>query len=486
VTALDVAIVGAGFSGVGAAIALRRAGIHDFAILEREPDIGGTWNANRYPGCRCDVPSHLYCFSFAPNPGWTHTFSGREEIWSYLRGCVERFGLRSHLRLGTEARVIEWDDRARRWRIETPAGAVTARVLIAAMGALSEPAMPRIPGLAAHRGRVVHSARWAEDLDLAGARVAVIGTGASAIQLIPEVAPLAERLTVYQRTPPWVLPHPGRTTTPFERALFRRLPLAQRAVRGSVAGARELLVLGLRHPALLHGGERLARRHLERQVVDPALRELLRPSYRLGCKRILISNDYYPALTRENVELVPHGASALEPGGVRAGDGVTRPADVVIAATGFHVGAAAQRIRGRDGRTLAEHWDGRPRAHRGTAIAGFPNLFMLLGPHTGLGHTSVLLMIEAQIGYVLEALRQMASRGIEVIEPTQAAQAAWEGAVRRRARGTVWEQGGCASWYLDRGGHTVLWPDSARRFRRRVAHFDPSAYRARAYSSAPG
>jgi len=416
-------------------------------------------------------------------------FAGREaSVNAYIIHNASHACAVDSLRNREEASELAWDDRARRWRIGTAAGPLEARLVIAAMGALSEPAVPELPGIERFRGRLVHSARWPEELDLRGARVAVLGTGASAVQLIPEIAPVVEALTVYQRTPAWVLPHPDRATSALERALYRRAPLAQRAVRGAVSAARESMVLGLRHPALLGVGERLGRRHLERQVHDPELRELLRPSYRLGCKRILISNRFYPALARPNVTLVPHGVVGFERDGVRGADGAVRQADVVIAATGFLVtdSPVARRIRGRDGRTLSEHWDGRPRAHRGTTIAGFPNLFMVLGPHTGLGHTSVVLMIEAQIGYVLAAIRAMAARGVEVIEPREAAQAEWAARVRRRARGTVWEHGGCASWYLDRDGHSVLCPDSARRFRRELARFDLAAYRARTYSSAQG
>jgi cation diffusion facilitator CzcD-associated flavoprotein CzcO len=481
----EIAIVGAGFSGLGAAIRLKAAGIVDFVILERDADVGGTWNANRYPGCQCDVPSNLYCYSFAPNPGWSRSFPPRAEIWEYLRACVERYDLVSHLRLGTEVVELAWEDRSRRWMLDTSAGRLTARIVVAAMGALSEPAIPALDGAGRFAGRMFHSSRWPDRLDLRGARVAVLGTGASAIQFIPEIQPHVAELTVHQRTPPWVLPHPDRATRGIERALYRRAPFAQRVVRETVGAARETMVLGLRHPALLGAAERLAGRHLERQIPDARLREHLRPDYRLGCKRILISNRYYPALGRANVALVPDAVVGLEREGVRTADGVVRPADVVIAATGFHVtdSPVARRIRGRDGRTLADHWDGSPQAYRGTTIAGFPNLFMLLGPNTGLGHTSVVLMIEAQIGHLLGALGAMAARRVEVIDTRPAAQAEWVAGVRRRARGTVWERGGCVSWYLDRGGHSVLWPDSARRFRRELAHVDLAAYRARPYSS---
>jgi cation diffusion facilitator CzcD-associated flavoprotein CzcO len=476
-----IAIVGAGFSGLGAAIRLKAAGVEDFVVIERAGEVGGTWQANSYPGCQCDVPSHLYSYSFAPNPGWTRTYSRQGEIWDYLRQCVERHRLGPHLRLGVEVGECAWQEEQRRWLLQTTAGPLSAQILVAATGALSEPALASLPGAERFEGALFHSAQWRHDVQLRGARVALLGTGASAIQIAPEIAPEVAHLTVYQRTPPWILPHPDRPISARERALYRSLPIAQRAVRGAVAMSREALVLALRHPALGRPGEWLARRHLERQVADPRLREQLRPAYRLGCKRILVSNRYYPTLSRENVTLVPHAVTEIRARSLLAADGVQRPADVVIAATGFRVGdpPASHHIRGRDGRTLAEHWGGRPVAHNGTTIAGFPNLFVLLGPHTGLGHTSVLLMIESQIEYLLGAVAAMDAEGIAVLEPRAEAQAAFVAAVRRRARGTVWENGGCASWYLDADGHSILWPDTARRFRRALRRFDAEHYASR-------
>jgi cation diffusion facilitator CzcD-associated flavoprotein CzcO len=480
-----IAIVGAGFSGLGAAIRLKAAGIDDFVVLERATEVGGTWHANTYPGCQCDVPSHLYSYSFAPNPHWTRTFSRQPEILEYLRSCVERYGLAEHLRLGVEVRGMRWQAAAERWLLDTPGGPLSARVVVAALGALSEPTLAELPGMERFEGPLFHSAAWRHDVELRDARVALVGTGASAIQIAPEIQPLVRTLTVYQRTPPWILPHPDRAIGDRERALYRRVPIAQRAVRAALDRGSDSFVLGLRHPRLGGPGEWLARRHLERQVADPRLREQLRPAYRLGCKRVLVSNRYYPALAQPNVTLVPHGVSELRPNSVLAADGVERPADVIIAATGFRVSdpPAAHHIRGLDGRTLAEHWGGSPKAHMGTTIAGFPNLFMMLGPHTGLGHTSVLLMIESQIDYVVAALRVMDDRAIAVLEPRAERQEAFVAAVRRRARGTVWESGGCASWYLDSGGHSILWPDSARRFRRALHRFDAESYLARPYSS---
>jgi cation diffusion facilitator CzcD-associated flavoprotein CzcO len=476
-----IVIVGAGFSGLGAAIRLKAAGTRDFVVLEAAGEVGGTWRANSYPGCQCDVPSHLYSYSFAPNPGWTRTYSRQAEIRDYLRDCVERHRLGPHLRLGVEVGECSWQEAEGRWLLETAAGPLSAQILVAATGALSEPSLASLPGAERFEGPLFHSAQWRHDVPLRGARVALLGTGASAIQIAPEIAPEVAELTIYQRTPAWILPHPDRPIGARERALYRSLPIAQRAVRGAVALSREALVLGFRHPPLGRPGEWLARRHLERQVADGALREALRPSYRLGCKRILVSNRYYPALARENVTLVPHAVTEIRAHSLLAADGLEREADVVIAATGFRVGdqPASHHIRGRDGRTLAEHWGGRPVAHNGTTVAGFPNLFVLLGPHTGLGHTSVLLMIESQISYLLSAVAAMDAEGIAVLEPRADAQAAFVAAVRRRARATVWENGGCASWYLDADGHSMLWPDTAWRFRRALRRFDVERYLAR-------
>jgi len=479
-----IAIIGAGFSGLGAAIRLKASGVEDFVVLERAPEVGGTWRANTYPGCQCDVPSHLYSYSFAPNPNWSRTFSRQAEIWEYLRACVERYDLTPHLRLGVAVRECGWQPAEGHWLLDTTAGALTSRILVAAMGPLSEPQMPDVPGIERFEGPLFHSAAWRHDVALQGARVALLGTGASAIQIAPELQRLAGELVVYQRTAPWILPHSDRAIGSRERALYRTFPFAQRAVRAAISASREALLPAFRHPVLGRPGEVLARRHLERQVTDPHLRSQLRPSYRLGCKRILISNRYYPALTQPNVTLVPHAVSEVRARSLVAADGIERPAELIVAATGFRIGAsAAGRIRGADGRTLAAHWRGRPGAHKGTTIAGFPNLFMMLGPHTGLAHTSVLLMIESQIDYLLAALAAMEDGRLATLEPRADAQAAFEAAVRRRARGTVWESGGCVSWYLDADGHSVLWPDSPRRFRKALRRFDMEGYLARPYSS---
>jgi cation diffusion facilitator CzcD-associated flavoprotein CzcO len=474
-----VAIIGSGFGGLGTAIRLKQAGIEDFIIFERAGDVGGTWRDNTYPGCACDVESHLYSFSFAPNPDWTRSFSPQPEIWSYLKRCARDFGVLPHIRFRHEVRESVWDEAAQRWRIETSQGSYMASILVLAAGALSEPVVPRLPGLESFQGKAFHSARWDHDYDLTGRRVAVVGTGASAIQFVPEIQPKVERLHVFQRTPPWIIPRHDRTLSELEHRLFRRFPIAQRAARASIYLFRELFLLPFRHFWLAGQIERLARRHLERSVPDAKLRAKLSPDYSIGCKRILISNDYLPSLIRPNVEVVTEGIAEVREHSIVDRSGVERAVDAIILGTGFRVTdpPLARHVRGRDGRTLSEIWGGSPQAHVGTTVAGFPNLFILLGPNTGLGHNSVVYMIEAQIEHVLAALRHMQRHAASAIEPRPEAQAAFVAEVRRRMEGTVWIAGRCVSWYLDSTGrNSTLWPDFSWRFRRRVARLNPDEY----------
>ena len=474
-----VAIVGTGFAGLGAAIALEEAGI-DHVVLERAPDLGGTWRDNTYPGCRCDVPSHLYSFSFAPNPDWSRSFSPQAEIQRYLERTATDFGVRPHIRFFHEVQGAAWDEVDQCWRVRTNQGDFEAAVLISATGALSDPSVPSLPGLDRFEGTVFHSARWRHDHDLTGRRVAVVGTGASAIQFVPQIQPEVAHLTVFQRTPPWILPRWDRGFRPIEQWAFRHLPLVQRLARAGIYWGREQMVAGfVVAPNLMRVAERLARNHLERSVPDPALRAKLTPDYRIGCKRILISNDYLPSLTRPNVDLVAAGLAEVRPRSVVAADGTEREVDTIIFGTGFHVTdiPVADRIVGRGGLALNERWADGMRAYKGTAVAGFPNLFLLVGPNTGLGHSSQVFMIESQIAYVRDAVEHIARTG-QVVDVREEAESAWDNGVQQAMGRTVWTTGGCASWYLDeRGRNTTLWPGSTWRFRRHTARFDPAAYR---------
>lgn len=476
---VSVAIVGSGFGGLGAAIRLRQAGVRDFVVFERAGEVGGTWRDNSYPGCACDVQSHLYSFSFAPNPDWTRKFSPQPEIWDYLKRCARDFGVLPDIRFREEVRRADWDEEAQHWRLETSQGCYTASALVLAAGALSEPALPALPGLERFEGKVFHSARWDHGYELKGRRVAVVGTGASAVQFVPEIQPTVARLDIYQRTPPWVVPRRDRAHGARERRMFRRFPFLQKAARAFIYFYREVFLLCFRHLWLAGRIENLARRHLEKSVPDPALRAKLTPDYRIGCKRVLISNEYLPALTRPNVEVVTEGIREVRARSIVDLSGAERPADAIIFGTGFRVTdpPLAKHVRGRGGRTLAEVWAGSPQAHAGTTVNGFPNLFMLLGPNTGLGHNSVVYMMEAQIEHVLAALEHLRRSGASAIEPRAEAQSAYVAEVERRTVGTVWVTGGCASWYLDSTGrNSTLWPDFSWRFRRRVARLDPDEY----------
>ena len=474
-----IAIVGSGFSGIGMAVRLMRDGEHDFVLLERASELGGTWRDNTYPGCRCDVPSHLYSFSFAPNPSWSSTFSPQPEILNYLRDVARRFGVLDHVRFDCRLESAGWDEEHSRWRLDTSQGPMTADVLVSGQGALSEPKLPDVPGLESFEGKLFHSARWDHDHDLRGERVAVIGTGASAIQFVPRIQPLVERLDVYQRTPPWVVPHPNRPMKGFERALYGRLPIAQRAMRAAIYWARETLVVQFRNRRMRRLTTKLALRQLRQQVPDPELRKRLTPSYEIGCKRILPTDEWYPVLMKRNVEVITDGIREIRGRSVVTADGGVREVDTIILGTGFHVTdfPIAEVIRGREGATLAEVWDGSPSAYKGTAVAGFPNLFFLVGPNTGLGHSSIVFMIEAQVEYVAGALRVMRRRGVRRVEVREPAQSAYNRELERLTQGTVWVTGGCASYYIDRNGrNSALWPYFTWTFRRRTREFDEEAY----------
>jgi cation diffusion facilitator CzcD-associated flavoprotein CzcO len=480
---VHVAIVGAGFSGIGAAIRLLQRGEQDFLVLERGDDVGGVWRENRYPGCACDVESPLYSFSFAPNPSWSRMFSPQPEILEYLRRCADEFGVRPFLRLGCLVEEASWDEQARRWRLQTSQGQLTADVLVAGMGALNGPSVPAFRGLDKFQGTAFHSAQWpasgpsGADEPISDRRVAIVGTGASAIQIVPNIQPEAARLSLFQRTPAWVIPRRDRAFTELERRVFTALPFTQQLLRAGLYARHEASLVGFRNPALMRLIERLALRYLDACVRDPKLRAQLQPNFTFGCKRVLLSDDYYPALTQPNVELVSAGIRELVAEGIVDTEGRLHELDTIIWATGFEVTDPpfAKYVRGRDGQSLAEVWRGSPQAHLGTMVTGFPNMFLMTGPNTGLGHSSMLLMIEAQLEILLGALTEF-ERGAATIEPEPDIQARFIAEIERGHRGTVWTAGGCASWYLDKTGrNSTLWPWSTYRFMRR-AKFDRADY----------
>jgi cation diffusion facilitator CzcD-associated flavoprotein CzcO len=480
-THCHVLVVGAGFGGLGMAIKLDEAGERDYLVVERGDDVGGTWRDNTYPGAACDVPSQLYSFSFAPNPRWSRSFSPQPEIQGYLRDLAGRAGVLDRFRFGTTLQDAAWDDQALLWRVRTSAGDLTADVLVSAAGALSDPKLPDIDGLDSFAGEVFHSARWNHDADLTGKRVAVIGTGASAIQIVPEIADRVAHLDVYQRTAPWVMPRRDRAYTAPERFAFRHLPGAQKAYRTAIYWGRECFVPAFTvNPKIAAPARKAALHNIARAITDPELRRRVTPTFEIGCKRILISNDWYPALARHDVDLVTDPISKVTPTAVVTADGTEREVDVLIVATGFHTTdlPIAEHIRGLEGQSLAAYFSQvGMQAYKGSTVTGFPNLFFIVGPNTGLGHSSMVFMIESQIAYTVDAVRRMRTLGLAAVEPRPEAQRRWTDDVQRRMRRTVWSTGGCSSWYLDEHGRNVtLWPRTTFTFRRLTARFDPEAY----------
>jgi cation diffusion facilitator CzcD-associated flavoprotein CzcO len=475
-TTADILIVGTGFAGLAAAIRLQQAGFADLLLVESGDDVGGTWRDNQYPGCACDIPSHLYSLSFAPRADWSRMYPRQPELFDYLREVADQHNLRPKIRFNTKMTAATWDEAANLWRVNTSTGAITARVLISGIGGLHIPATPRLPGLETFQGKTFHSAQWDKTYDLTGKRVAVIGTGASAIQFVPQIAPLVEKLNLFQRTPPWIMPKPDREFSAREKKLFRFAPyrLAFRQYLFRILDLRVLSFLG--NKRMQRFVSRMAVSHMHKRIADPALRAKLTPNYAVGCKRIMISNDYYPSLTRPNVELITDRIVAIRPNSIVDAASVERAVDTIIFGTGFEVTSAYRHtpIIGIGGRDLRALWDRTGlSAYKGIAVAGFPNYFILLGPHTALGHNSVVVMIEAQVNYVVKLLKQMRSHGVRAADVRPSVQDNFLGQLQKRLNGTVWQDGGCDSFYKDEHGRvTTIWPGSAASYRRATANPD--------------
>ena len=457
---LDAIVVGAGFSGLCAGVQLREAGFHDFLILEKADRVGGTWRENTYPGAACDVPSHLYSYSFAPNPRWSRAYGEQAEILAYLERCADTFGLRPHLRFNHTVLDARFDEIGGVWHVHTDHGDFTARALMLGNGALHIPQLPNVPGLDRFKGTTFHSARWNHDYDFKGKRVAVIGTGASSIQFVPRIAKEVDKLHVFQRTPPWIVPKRDREIGTRERWALEHVPGAHALRRTALYWSMESRVIGFAYaPSVLAVAEKLVKRFIAKQVPDPALRAKVTPNYRLGCKRVLISNEYYPAIQRPNVELVTDGIAEVTATGVRTVDGVERPVDAIVCGTGFRVSEYLSSIRivGRGGVELNEAWRTSLRNYLGITVSGFPNLFLLMGPNTGLGHNSMIFMIEAQARYATRALQAMRTGRLAAIDVKPAAEQAFRARLADKMKGTVWMTG-CQSWYQTANGEVFLWP----------------------------
>ncbi|GAA2154844.1 flavin-containing monooxygenase [Actinomadura napierensis] len=477
----SVVIIGSGFGGIGMAIRLRRAGVHDVVILEKADGLGGTWRDNTYPGAACDVPSHLYSFSFERKTDWTRRFPPQPEILDYLRHCARKYGVLDRIRFGTEVTEARFDEGAALWRVSTTSGELEARVLVSACGQLNRPALPPVEGRESFAGTSFHSSRWDHGTDLRGKRVALVGTGASAIQIVPEIAKEAAELRLFQRSAPYVVDKPDRPYRAWEKAVLKAVPGAYALSRARIYAMFESRALGfVKYPKLMGLMEKGFRKHLEEQVADPALRGRLVPGYRMGCKRILLSDTYYPALGRRNVDLVTDPIERVTPSGVATVRG-HYDVDVIVYATGFQSTdfLSPMKIVGRDGLELNEAWRDGAQAHLGITVSGFPNLFLLYGPYTNLGHNSIIYMLESQFRYVLGCVEALRRHGLDWIDVKPDVQDAFTREMRERLRSTVWEAG-CQSWYMTADGKVVNnWPGFTFAYRNATRRPDPRHFTAR-------
>jgi cation diffusion facilitator CzcD-associated flavoprotein CzcO len=475
-----VTIIGAGFGGICMGIKLRRAGI-PFTVVEKADRVGGVWRDNTYPGAACDIPSHLYSYSFEPSHDWSRKYGTQPEIQSYIDDCAHKYGVVEHVRFGHAAQRADFDEATSRWTVTLDNGdTIESQYLVAATGQLSLPADSKIPGLETFGGKVFHSARWDHDYDLRGKRVAVVGTGASAIQFVPQIAPRVEQLYVLQRSAPYVLAKPDRPYSRLEKYLYRHFPVMLVASRSRQYTYHEARVLPLTKGFGVNAFEKAWERYFRAQITDDSLREMLRPDYAIGCKRVLISNEWYAAMTRPNVEVIPAGLTEVRPGSIVAADGAERDVDTIIFGTGFATNdfLAPMTVTGRDGRELHEVWSqrGGADAFKGISVPGFSNMFMLYGPNTNLGHNSIIYMLESQTDYVIEALRHAASRGAKWLDVRPEAHAEYNEDLQQQLKKTVW-QAGCDSWYVTEAGkNTNNWPSFTFDYRRQVRYFDPVHY----------
>jgi cation diffusion facilitator CzcD-associated flavoprotein CzcO len=474
-----VAVVGGGFGGVGAAAMLKRAGYDDVTVFERGERVGGVWHHNTYPGAACDIPSHLYEFSFAPNPRWSRRYAPQTEIQAYLEEIGRRYGVSDRIRTSTEVLSARWDEPRDKWVLETTAGMHEADVLVTACGQLSVPTVPPIPGLDSFAGPAFHTARWRHDVDLAGKRVAVIGTGCSAIQVVPAIQPEVAQVDVYQRSPGWTFPKMDFAYSERAQALFERFPILQRLDRAAIFYFQELGAAGMtKHRWLLRAFRAISRRRINAAIADPELRRKVTPTDEIGCKRIMLTDDWYPTLTKPNVELIAKRIAEVTPGGIRTEDGAERPADVLVLGTGFatHGFVAPMEIVGAGGRRLTDAWADVPRAYLGLSVPAFPNMFLIYGPNTNGGTGSVVSTIEAGMNHVIAALQELDRADARRIEVRREAAEAFDRELRTALAGTVWHSG-CTNWYVDENGHDPnQWPWLWTTYRRRTGKLEPGAY----------
>lgn len=473
-------IIGTGFGGLGAAIKLLKKGYTNFVIAERGSEIGGTWRDNTYPGAACDISSHLYSFSFEPNPNWSRMFANQQEIFDYTRHCVKKYGLETYIRLNTEVTGGSFNEATGLWTLNLKNGeTLTANVVINALGPLNRPQIPNIPGLQSFTGSLFHSSEWDHSFDYKGKRVAVVGTGASAVQIVPAIAKDVEQLTIFQRSAPWVIPKADRPMKDWERKLFKLLPFTQRMLRYKWYWENELIgTLIFTRPRINRYVQNMVVKFINKKVKDPELRKKLVPDYTMGCKRITPSKEYYPALLRPNVDVVTAAIEKVEGNVVFTADGKHYPVDAIVLATGFMAADAPVgfTIKGRQGRSLMDDWKDGPEAYFGTVVTGYPNLFFVIGPNTGLGHNSMIFMIEAQVNYIIDSLNKLQNRGAKFMDVKPQAQKEYNDKIQERLKRTVWATG-CKSWYIAANGrNTTVWPQLTYTFWLKTKRIKQSAF----------
>lgn len=471
-----VVIVGCGHSGIVNAHKLRQAEINDFIILERADRPGGCWRENTYPGCACDVPSTFYSYSFRRNPNWSHSFPGQAEILQYMEDSVKELGLESKLRFNTDMHEAKWLEEEKRWSLTTNAGEYRAQFVIFATGPLTDANIPEVEGLDKFSGEVFHSAKWNHDYDLTGKRVVVIGTGASAIQFIPEIQKTARQVTVFQRTAPWVLPRPmSRKITEFEKYINRRSPILQNLSRRRIEALLVPMNYGLTHPWVMEKAEPYARGVLKKQVPDKTLRKKVSPNFTMGCKRILFSNDYYRTLNQPNVDLIASGLTKVDGNKVIAENGESIEADVIIFGTGFQLTPPpiAHKIRSMDGNFLAERWKNESaQAFVGTTMWDMPNAFIMIGPNI-LVYSSFIEIVEWQTDYIIDAIKKLDQRGLAMFRLQKQESAKYNAWIQENLGNSVFSKGGCNSYYLDDNGRDIAsWPWTIKKLKKRLSEFD--------------
>ena len=477
----DHIIIGAGFAGICMGIKLKQAGLNNFVILERNSHLGGTWWDNSYPGATCDVESHLYSYSFEPNPNWSRQFSPQEEILNYLEQCAAKYGMNEHLLLNSTVANATFNEAHGLWTVNTTTGKTyTAQIVVSCSGGLSQPSIPDIKGLKNYKGKLFHSARWDKNFDLKDKKVAVIGTGASSIQIVPAIAPVVKQLDVFQRTPAWIIPKPDKPISAFRRAMYNKLPFMRKLYRSRLYWTHEMMALGFTGgTGIMKVFSKVALMFIKKSISDETLRKKVTPNYVPGCKRILLSNDYYPALQLKNVAVITEGIKEINETGLMTVDGKQYNADAIIMATGFKAaeGVIAFDIKGKNGIDLNDVWRYGAEAYLGISISGFPNLFLVVGPNTGLGHSSMILMIEAQVNYIMDCIGLMKKDKLKFVDVKKTTEVEYNREIQEKLSKSVWQTGGCHSWYQDKNGKNVsLWPGFTFTFMKRTKKFEPEKY----------